>query len=181
MIEVEIRSKVEHLEIVRKRIIDLGGKFLKKENQVDKIFGRDKDLDKEHKMIDGRFVGRITRRGDNMAVEFKEVRRAGSGHEFRCVTFRIEDGVLLLQSLDYKEAFTISKVREEYELQGFKVCLDEVLGLGYYIEVEREFKSLEDKDDAVNECSKLLNSIDRGAKVEPKKYGDLMQEKLNKK
>jgi len=77
-------------------------------------------------------------------------------------------------------AFTVSKTRETYECQGFEVCLDDVEQLGLFVEVEHPCKEDNDKTEALKECESFLNSIAPGAVLEPKKYGDLMQEIINK-
>lgn len=180
MIEIEIRAKIKNLEKTRDKIKSLGGKFVSKEKQVDKIFGRDKDLDQNHKIIEGRFSARVRQKGDDFLVELKEIRRTGAGLEFSSPITKIADGDNLLSNLDFKEAFTISKRRENYELDDFEIKLDQVESLGNFIEIEHFDKTSDNKERALAECKNLLKKIDSDAKIENKKYGDLMQELINK-
>lgn len=179
MIEVEIRAKVQDFESIKKRLEEIGGRFLKKEKMADYIFGRAKDLDQEHKIIDGRFSARIRQKNDKISVEFKEIKRAGAGMEFSSPVSSVEAGLNFLKKLDFERAFTVSKIRETYGYQGFEVCLDDVDVLGCFIEIEHPCKEDNDKAEALKECENLLNSIAPNAILEPKKYGDLMQEVIN--
>ena len=180
MIEVEIRAKVRDFESIKNKLNELNAKFVKTEKQADHIFGRAKDLDEEHKIIDGYFVARIRERDNKKSVEFKEIKRAGAGMEFSSPLASLESGLNFLEKLDFVEAFTVSKVRETYNYQDFEICLDKVEQLGLFIEIEHPCKDDGDKTEALKECQALLTIIVPEAVVEPKKYGDLMQEVINK-
>lgn len=180
MIEIEIRAKIKNLEKAKKNLTDLGAKFIKKEKQLDKIYGREKDLDKEHKIIEGRFSARVRQKGEKIFVELKEIRRTGAGLEFSSSLTKIEHGAYFLSKLDYNEAFTISKIREVYKLDDFEISLDRVEKLGDFIEIEHHDKSGNDEEKSLNECKKLLTKIDPEVQIETRKYGDLMQELINK-
>jgi len=82
MIEVEIRSKIEDINLTRDKILSLDAKQIKTERQTDKIFGRPDDLDENHKIIEGHFSARVRQKADKILVEFKEIRRTGAGLEF---------------------------------------------------------------------------------------------------
>ncbi len=180
MIEVEIRAKVRDFAPIKQRLVEMAGQFLKKEKMVDYIFGRAKDLDSEHKVIDGHFSARLRQKNDKISVEFKEIKRAGAGMEFSSPVSSIESGLNFLEKLDFERAFVVAKTRETYEYQEFEICLDEVEQLGLFIEIEHHSKEDNDKTQTLKECENLLNLIAPDAVPEPKKYGDLMQEIINK-
>ena len=179
MVEIEIRAKIKNLEKIKRNLISSGGKFIKKEEQIDKIFGRSKDLDANHKIIEGRFSARVRQKENKVLVELKEIRRSGSGLEFSSPISKIEDGVYLLATLDFKEAFTISKTRETYQINDFEISLDQVEKLGDFVEIEHCDKTGNNKKKGLRGCRDLLIKLDSTAKIEPKKYGDLMQELIN--
>lgn len=179
MIEIEIRAKTNNLDLAKRKIKKLGGKLVICEKQVDKIFGRNKDLDSDHKIIEGKFSARIRQKGDKKLVELKEIRRTGSGLEFSSPIYKIDDGVYLLKNLDYVEAFTVSKTREDYKLEDFEISLDKVEKLGNFIEIEHIDKTGNNKEIVLQKCKDLLKIIDPDAQIESKKYGDLMQELIN--
>jgi len=180
MIEVEIKAKVKDFSLIKKQLEKLGAEFLNKEKQIDAIFGRKEDLDNEHKIIEGHFSARVREKGDKRLVEFKEIRRGAPGMEFSSPVVSLESGINFLEKLGFEKAFTISKVRENYKYNDFEICLDDVDELGSFIEIEHPCKD-GSKQDALKECEDLLGILAPDAVIEPKKYGDLMQEIINKK
>ena len=62
------------------------------------------------------------------------------------------------EALGYRPVFTVEKLRREYRLEDVTLCLDEVTGLGAYLELETLAPSEEDREDAVN---RLLTLLDR--------------------
>jgi len=180
MIEVEIRAKIEDFTPIKKRLEMLGALFLQKEKMADHIFGRAKDLDQEHKIIDGCFSARIREKNDKLLVEFKEIKRAGAGLEFSSPVSSVEAAINFLEKLDFERAFVVAKTRETYRYQDFEICLDEVEQLGFFVEIEHSRQTGEGAANALKECEKFLNLIAPSAIIEPKKYGDLMQELINK-
>jgi len=180
MIEVEIRAKVNNFEKIRNELKKLNAEFIKQEKQADYIFGRAKDLDSEHKILEGHFVARIREKGDKRLLEFKEINRNGVGMEFSSSLSSIESGFNFLQKLDFEKSFSIIKNLESYKYQDFEICLDDVEQLGFFIEIEHSSKEDGDKTEALKKCQDLLNLIASGAILESKKYGDLMQELINK-
>ena len=60
-----------------------------------------------------------------------------------------EETIALLEELDYREVLRIRKQRRTCSYQGMTVCLDEVEGLGSFIEVEQMTE--EDDSDRIQE------------------------------
>ncbi|HOF50316.1 MAG TPA: class IV adenylate cyclase [Candidatus Colwellbacteria bacterium] len=178
MIETEIRAKVGDLRKIADKIISLGGEFVSKEQQIDKVFGRPEDLDENHQIIDGHFSSRIRQKSGKISLDFKEIKRGQSGIDISAPINSIETGVKLLTALGFEEAFSVSKARETYKLKDFEICLDDVEKLGSFIEIEWVGNG-ENYDSALQECKSLLEEIDPSAVLENKKYGDLMQELIN--
>jgi len=179
-IEVEIRAKIENFDKIKAVLNKVGANFIKLENQIDKIFGADKFLDTEHKIIEGGIVARIRGIDGKNTLEFKEILREKGGIELNCPLASIEIGEKILKKLDFKESFTIKKNREIYSYNGFTICLDKVEQLGNFIEIEREITSEDKIEETRKECLDLLEKIAPGLGIEKRKYGDLMQELINK-
>ncbi len=180
MIEVEIRARVKDFEDVKKELEKIDSVFIKSEDQMDRIFGHEKFLDSNKMIIEGGFVSRIRKIDNKIALEFKEISRQGAGIEISSELHSVDAGLKLLEKLGFKESFTVSKNRETYSNRDFTVCLDKVDKLGNFIEVEKLIDSIDKKEEAKNECINILNKISPGSKMEPRKYGDLMQELINK-
>jgi len=180
MIEVEIRAKIGDLEQVKNELQKIGAEFVKKERQSDHIFGREKDLDGEHKIIEGHFSARIREKGEKKLIEFKEINRNGIGMEFSSPLSSMESGFNFLEKLDFTKAFSIVKNREVYKYRNFEICLDDVEQLGCFIEIESSSHEDGDRSEEIKKCQDLMGLIAPGAISESKKYGDLMQELINK-
>ncbi len=178
MFEVEIRSKCANLNKLKNKIISIGAVHIKTEVLIDKVFGRPKDLDNNTKIIEGRFSARIRKNEKKTLVEFKQIKRNGIGLEFSSPVPEISDGEEFLTSLGYEEAFTVSKVRDTFQITDFELCLDRVDILGDYLEIEHT-SDKKNKSILLKECKEMLSSIDPKMKIESKKYGDLMQDLIN--
>jgi adenylate cyclase class 2 len=179
MIEVEIKSKIKNKEEIEKRLNDMGAVFVKKVKQVDKIFGHPSFLDKKNMIIDGGIVPRIRTVNNKSVLEFKEIGREGGGFEIESNLSSIEMGLSLLEKLGFTESFTIDKTRNYYTYNDFEICVDDVDGIGSYIEIEKMVMNPEEKDQARGECLKIMAEISPDLTVENRKYGDLIQEKIN--
>ena len=69
-----------------------------------------------------------------------------------------EAAARLLAALGYRPAFVVDKLRSEYRLDGVTLCLDQVSGLGLYLELET---LLEDagREAAVERLLALLDAL----------------------
>lgn len=180
MIEVEIRAKVTDFNNIKKELTKLGSNLITSEEQIDKIFGHERFLDSNKMIVEGGISSRIRKVNNQIALEFKEISRQGIGMEISSDVDSIDLGVKFLEKLGFKEAFTISKIRENYNLNGFTVSLDKVDKLGSFIEVEKLITSIDNKEEVKKECIDLLKKIAPESEIENRKYGDLMQELINK-
>jgi adenylate cyclase class 2 len=180
MIEVEIRSRIKDAEEIKVRLEQIGAKLTKSMRQIDKIFGHPMFLDSDKMVIEGGVIARIRKKDDDVALEFKEISRKSGGVEVSAKLSDIEAGQKLLDKLKYEEAFTIDKTRDQFSYKDFTICLDEVDKLGRFIEIEKMLSSADDHEEARKECLALLDSIAPDSELIDRKYGDLMQDILNK-
>jgi adenylate cyclase class 2 len=181
MIEVEVKARTKDVNTIKKRLNRIGAKFLKKEKQTDRIFGNDMFLDEEHKIIEGGILARIRIVNNQKILEFKEVARHSGGLEIKSELKDINMGLNLLRKLKFNEAFAVSKLREKYSHKDMTICLDSVIGLGRFIEIEKMIDSEDGKETARRECIDLLNILAPDSEIESRKYGDMIQESINKK
>ncbi len=181
MIEVEIRARVKDFNKIKNELKDIGAEFSKSIHQIDKIFGHPKFLDENSMIIEGGIVPRIRCVNNNCLIEFKEInRKSGAGIEIKSEISDVNLGVDFLNKLGFKEAFTVDKKRQSYKYKDFSIDLDEVEKLGFFVEIEKIVDSYNKKEIAKKECLELLKIISPESKIENKKYGDLMQEIINK-
>jgi len=181
MIEVEIRARINDINSIKTRLSELGAEFVKSKKQVDRVFGHSHFLDENKFVIEGGLSSRIRQVDDKVSLDFKEICRKSGGIEVRSQLNSVETGLKFLEKLGFEEAFTVAKSREEYSYNDLILCLDKVALLGNFIEIEKTVNSSAEQEKAREECLELLNKIHPGLEIENKKYGDLMQEKINKK
>ncbi len=180
MIEVEIRAKVNNFDEIKRELEKIEAKFSETIHQIDKIFGHPMFLDKNNMIIEGGIVPRIRSVNGKCLLEFKEISRTSGGTELKSELGSVNLGITFLNKLGFKEAFTIEKQRESYKYKDFSIDLDNVDKLGQFVEIEKIVSLSEEKELAREECVNLLNIISQKSKIENKKYGDLMQELINK-
>lgn len=181
MIEVEIKARITSFDEVRENFAKLGVWLEGKEIQRDFIFGNEKFLDSEKKVVEGGIIARIRQANNRVFLELKEIKRQDGAIEIKSEITDIALMKSFLEKLGFKEAFVIEKLREIYGYKGFKLCLDEVIGLGRFIEIEKMVNKPEEKAKARQECLDLLKFLAENPVIEDKKYGDLMQELINSK
>jgi len=182
MIEIEIRAKVKDFNEIKNRLGGIGAEPSKSIHQIDKIFGHPKFLDENNMIIEGGIVPRIRSVNGSCVLEFKEInRKSGAGMEFKSEIVNVELGLDFLKKLGFTEAFTVDKKRQSYKYKDFSIDLDEVEKLGFFVEIEKMTDSYDEKEKVKKECLELLKMISPDSEIENKKYGDLMQEIINKK
>lgn len=179
MIEVEIRSRIKDKNKFKKELEEIGANFVKTEKQVDRIFGNPMFLDSDSMIIEGGLSARIREIDNIKTLEFKEISRKKGGLEIEFVLSDVEIGLRFLEKLKFEEVFSISKSREIYSYDDFTICLDSVVQIGDFVEIEKMVGFSSNEKKAREECVDLLNILSPNSEIENKKYGDLMQEILN--
>jgi predicted adenylyl cyclase CyaB len=180
MLEVEAKIRVKNFDEAKKNLEKLGAEKIAEKEQTDRVYGRDEDLDEEHKIIEGRFSARIRKVNEVCRIDFKEILRGKAGDEHNIDVDDMDEGDKFLRALGFEEAFTSSKKRAEWQLEDFKICLDDFPKLGMFIEAEKEFEKGTGREEAHRSCVEVLKKIDPNGEIEDKKYGDLIQEVINK-
>lgn len=136
MLEIEAKARVSNQEKIKSKLIELGAKFLKKEEQEDIYFNHPaRDFAKSDEALRMRKIGKnfyLTYKGPKL----DKLTKTREEHEFKFSGF--EEAKEILNKLKFREVATIRKQREYYALQNFIIALDEVEGLGSFIEVEKK-------------------------------------------
>jgi adenylate cyclase class 2 len=181
MIEVEIRARIDDAGTVKKCLGKIGAKFLKRSKQADRVFGHPRFLDSDRMIVEGGYSARIRETDDKVTLDFKEIaRKSGGGIEVSARLSDAEAGLKFLEKLGFEEAFTVAKSREDYSYKDFTISLDDVDRLGRFVEIEKMLGSADDKEKARDECLALLKLLAPNSELTDKKYGDMMQEMINK-
>ncbi len=135
MLEIEIKAKVESLEAIEEDILKRGGHFRKEVIQEDIYFNhptRDFETTDEAlrlRKVEGKFY--LTYKGpkiDNLTKTREELNIPVGDPD---VTSEI------LKALGFTEVLMVKKKRRYFRLDKYDIMLDNVAGLGSFIEVEK--------------------------------------------
>ncbi len=179
MIEIELKGYANNriFEKVRERF-----EFMRKEMHEDIYYQHpcrdfsktDEALRIRIKRFNGHFEAFLTYKGpklDNMSKTRKEIEVPISD---------VDAYSDLLTSLGFKKVLTIVKVREKYYVEkGVTITLDEVEGLGKFIEIEKLVKEEKDIKNEVKKLREILEGLGV-ERFERRSYLELLLEKLKK-
>lgn len=144
MYEVELKVKADH-DRIRQRLNEAGAEKLGAVTQEDTYYDaphRDFTetdealrIRRERAPNDNQWETAITYKGPLLEAESK------SREEFETALGDGDLGDEILTRLGFEAAATVTKERERYRLEGVTITLDEVVGLGQFVEAELEAES----------------------------------------
>lgn len=168
MIEVEVKLPIANHEELAKKLVDKGFALIQKVRETDTYYTSHfhdmRKLDealrvREIELLDGDEIKKkesvITYKGaklDSVSMARKELETG------------IEDASVLkqiLESIGFFSVPSVKKIRCSYECGRMHACLDEVTGLGYYLELEIIDKENQ-HDEALREIEDMLNALGYG-------------------
>ncbi len=152
--EVEVKAKASDLALVEKKLKGKGARLVKKVVQ-----NADYYLPENFKRFskNGPFPVRLRREGNKTFLTYKkQSANQGAWLEFETAIGNPDQMEKILRALGFKKAFSVNKTRKEYSLANVNYCLDDVKGLGKFVEVEA-FSSQGKK--TLAKLKKLLHSL----------------------
>lgn len=139
--EIEIKAKVEDLPELQLKLVKLGCVFSKPKIQADEVWVKKTgDLDD---FLDNEVFLRLRCQNDKKVILTAKKSKHKTGdqslikHEFEVVVDSIDEARGLLGLLGFKPAVQISKQRQTAHYRDFEICLDQIDGLGSFIELEK--------------------------------------------
>lgn len=156
MIEVEVKVRTS-LDGVEERLRGLGAEPVAEKTQVDTYFSaphRDfAETDEALRVRSEDGDAYVTYKGPKRDTETK------TREEHETAVGEIETASAVFESLGFKEFGTVEKHRRVYVLDDVTVTLDDVEGLGEFVEVEVENSGDEDADAARAEVFDTLERL----------------------
>jgi adenylate cyclase, class 2 len=145
MYEVEVKAKVSNLESLKHQLQNLGCELSEPITQHDYIYNQIGIDFANHKTP----VLRLREQNGKIIFTLKKDR----GDELDCIEKEVEvDNRQTMEEIfeimGYSKSIEVHKRRQKGKCNGYEVCLDEVEGLGSFIEVE---KMTEDDGEKVKE------------------------------
>ena len=157
MIEVEIKVKIDDKDEVVEQLKNLGFKFIKKKFQEDIYFnGIDRDFRETDEAL------RIRDEDGNFFVTYKGPKIDKISKTREEIEVRIEDKEKMRQifkRLGFKEVKPIKKIREIYRKGDIEASIDDVEGLGLFLELEKSISDINEKDKVLEELIEILKAL----------------------
>ena len=178
MYEVELKLRADH-DALREKLADHGATHVDSRTQTDTYYNAphrdfaetDEALRIRHEQpADGEAVTKVTYKGPLVESESK----TREEHETTVDSEAALEGVL--SGLGFEPAATVEKDREFYALEGYTITLDDVTGLGEFVEIEQE--ATESEVEAVREGAVDLLSalgLDSGEQIRTSYLGLLLK------
>ncbi|MDF1557154.1 MAG: class IV adenylate cyclase [ANME-2 cluster archaeon] len=134
MIEVEIKAPLSEREAVMSKLIEHGCTYLGHRIQSDTYYNaQDRDFAKTDEAL------RIRKDGECHLITYKGPKVGTISKSRKEVELEISSPEVadeLLTCLGYSKVMNINKTRDNYRLDQYTISLDNVRGLGDYIEIE---------------------------------------------
>lgn len=184
-IEVEIKIEVNNLKEIRKNVA-VEGKLVKSIKQVDDYYvpcQRDFFAQKPHPVE----WLRVRTNPDKTIFEYdKSINKKANGHQDYAEEYETEisspdEFRKILNFLDFKKVVTVDKQREYWMCNDIEIALDDIKGLGYFVEAEAkgDFKTMEEAREACIRFLEKLGIKDVAKNEINKGYPVLVSEKNN--
>ncbi|AEF96424.1 class IV adenylate cyclase [Methanotorris igneus] len=178
MIEVEIKAKIneDELENIKKTLEELGFEKIEVKEQIDIYFnGIDRDFAKTDEAL------RIRKENDVWFITYKGPKIDKISKTREEIEVKIEDGYKMekiLEKLGFKKVPPIRKIREIYKKEDIEASIDNVDGVGLYLELEKTIKDEKEKDTALNLLMDTLKSLNISSdRLERKSYLELLHKR----
>ena len=171
MLEIEAKAAIENKEEIKQRILEAGGKYIRVETQSDIYFAHpSRDFMKTDEAL------RIREAGNEYTLTYKGPKLDKLTKTREEIEIKLDDPAPMagvLKMLGFMEVAPVVKTRSHYTLGDYQVALDEVEGLGHFIEVEKHADSYKPE-----ELVELLKSLGvEESKMERRSYLELLLER----
>lgn len=172
MIEIELKYRSPGNEKIEKALVKLGAKQISSGPMEDIYFAHpSRDFGKTDEAL------RLRKQGDSAELTYKGPRIHADGAKAREeITLKTDNPLTtqrIVERLGFKESYVLRKTRTSYLLDKLRIEIDDVEGLGEYVELEVLTES--------PERSKQLLDLARAElgleKLEPRTYLEMIIEK----
>ncbi len=140
-LEIEIKAYCQDIVTIGKRLERLGAVFVKTERESDRYFNHPtKDFAETDEALRLRSVGSttiLTYKGPKISNKSK------ARVEKEAVVHGEEETGEILVCLGFRESGAVVKTRDYYKVKDIIVCVDEVEGLGSFVELEKKGKDID--------------------------------------
>lgn len=151
MREIELKFKVDDIDVLLKKIKDLGCTISEVIDQEDVIFVSDLN---NVESVSGSVWLRVRKTNGKVELNFKKQVNMNESQEIEFGVLDYEKALAFLEALNFKKWVTVTKKRRYTEYKELNVCIDEVERLGAFIELEY----LANEDDT-NDYEEMIKEV----------------------
>jgi adenylate cyclase class 2 len=182
-LEVEIKAIADDLTAVRAVLESEGAELLSDQLEFDDYFGHPaRDFGETDEALRLRTVKILSECGPDRSELTYKGPKIDSGSKTReeytetlAVPGAMED---ILKKLGFTMIREVRKHRMVFRLKGFTICLDDIEGLGTFVEIEKIIDSKEQMEDILTEMRSLITEKFNLSRFERRSYLELIMEKL---
>ncbi|MBN1385627.1 class IV adenylate cyclase [Candidatus Woesearchaeota archaeon] len=149
-----LRARIESLEEVKQKLLDIGTLFCGSTTQVDHYFkpiGQEQSIQKP-----GAFIIRVRDEVDKKSINLKKLRAHGDWIEHYVEIKNASEMNSMLREMNFTEIFTIFKDRIMAQLDDFEINIDNIKGLGTFLEIELK---TDNPEEAKNKALEIFRKI----------------------
>ncbi len=150
-------------ELLNEHLLKKGMHVLKKKEMYDiymmPVSNFDDKLSKEQQLNSCIIIRRIDNEFSGFTYKYKQYLKNGDlveNKKLNLAIVNLEDGKIFLEAIGYKQLFTIKQEMFEYANETNKICVQNVEGLGLFVEVEAENEGY-NNGSSFNELKDLIN------------------------
>jgi len=160
MREIEVKAKVKDFDAIERKLEEKGCVLSEPISQHDVIYSLKGSKNEFESASEGDVIMRIRKMKDKVELNLKQQRTSeGDNLEYETVVSDAEATHNILATLGWYPVIEVKKVRRKGRLGVFEVCLDQVEGLGAYIELEKLVNDDADPEEVRSEIFAELESF----------------------
>jgi adenylate cyclase class 2 len=177
LIEVEVKAHVSDFEGVKKKLSEIGAERIGEEHQEDTYFNAPhKDFAKTDEALRIREI----QEGDTkkIVLTYKGAKldgRSKTREEIEVDVLDSEKMAVILEKIGFKAAAAVKKDRINYAFKDSTVSLDDVQGIGKFVEIEKQAPEGENFKDALDEIFRIYKQIGIEEGFERRSYLELLE------
>jgi adenylate cyclase class 2 len=188
MREIEVKAKVRDKEKLLAVFLEKGIILSESKKEIDTLFSVTPDFYEQYEkgVVPAVGLTRVREQTNGEATVTYKKRKAGihlDKVEYEVTVSDAQTARTLLTAIGLIPILTMDKIRQKVHVREYEICLDEVAGLGVYIEIE---KLLEESDttkgeDVQKELWEVLLSLGISREDEVKVGYDILKHELETK
>ena len=157
MIEVETKLKIDRIEPIEERIKELNGDYKGEKTEIDRYFDHP-----NIRLLSGGGALRVRDADGMYMLTHKGPKKDDETTSRDEIEIGIESAIEMVKIFDelgFYELCQVKKLRKTYHLNDLVITLDDVIGLGEFIEVEGKASNDQEFKEKKDEIFKLLKKL----------------------